>query len=151
MLTKYLFKSPLVHPWKLKFLCQILHNGWMVSGCLVWKLCVFMQWDFWSSWAIVHNQFKVFMKSHIEWIHASFYNFAVLDCILQYWVYFAHKKVDKNTLKVAQKNSNPLFFLTAWSAQTAQTEIVMFPNGAFRPTVYRTGLEIIDSNRWKWH
>ena len=35
----------------------------------------------------------------------------------------------------AQKNSNPLFFLTASSAQTTQTEEFMFQNVAYRPTV----------------
>ena len=35
------------------------------------------------------------------------------------------------------KLSNPLFFLTAWAAQTAQTE--GFQNVAYRPTVYKTG------------
>ena len=41
--------------------------------------------------------------------------------------------------KVAQTNSNPLFFLTAWAAQMAQTEEFMFQNMAHRTTVYRTG------------
>ena len=41
--------------------------------------------------------------------------------------------------------SNPLvetqihfYFLNAWAAQTAQTEEFLFPNVAYRPTVYRT-------------
>ena len=42
--------------------------------------------------------------------------------------------------KVAQKNSNPLFFLTALSCQTTQTEEFMFQNVAYRPSVYRTGV-----------
>ena len=41
--------------------------------------------------------------------------------------------------KVAQNNSNPLFFLTAWAAQMAQTEEFIFQNMAYRTTVYRTG------------
>ena len=41
--------------------------------------------------------------------------------------------------KVAQKNSNPLFFLTALTAQTAQIEEFMFQNVAYRPTVHKTG------------
>ena len=53
---------------------------------------------------------------------------------------FCPQKVEKTPSKVAQKNSNPLFFLTAWAAQTAQTEEFMFQNVAYRPTVYRTGL-----------
>ena len=52
---------------------------------------------------------------------------------------FAHKKLKKPPSKLAQKNSNPLFFLTASSAQMAQTEEFMFQNLAYRPTVYRTG------------
>ena len=41
--------------------------------------------------------------------------------------------------KVAQNNSNPFFFLTAWAAQMAQTEEFMFQNMAYTTTVYRTG------------
>ena len=55
-------------------------------------------------------------------------------------IFFCPKKGEKNTLKVAQKNSNPLFFLTVWAAQTAQTEEFMFQNVAYRPTVYITGV-----------
>jgi hypothetical protein len=50
----------------------------------------------------------------------------------------AHKKLKKTPSKVAQKNSNSLFFLTAWAAQTAQIEEFVFQNVAYRPTV--TGL-----------
>ena len=56
--------------------------------------------------------------------------------------FFALKKLKKTPSKVAQKNSNPLFFLTASSAQTAQTaqtEEFMFQNVAYRPTAYKTG------------
>ena len=53
--------------------------------------------------------------------------------------FFAHKKLKKAPSKVAQKNSNPLFSLTASTAQMAQTEEFMFQNMAYRPTVYRTG------------
>ena len=45
----------------------------------------------------------------------------------------------KTPSKVAQKNSNTLFFLTAWAAQMAQREEFMFQNVAYRPTVYKTG------------
>ena len=34
---------------------------------------------------------------------------------------------------------NPLFLLTAISAQKIQTEKVMFQNVEYRPTLYRTG------------
>ena len=46
-------------------------------------------------------------------------------------IFFALKKLKKPPSKVAQKNSNPLFFLTASSAQTAQTEEFMFQNVAY--------------------
>ena len=52
--------------------------------------------------------------------------------------FFDHTKLKKNTLKVAQKHSNPLLFITAL---TAQTEEFMFQIVAYRPTVYRTGPE----------
>ena len=54
--------------------------------------------------------------------------------------FFALKKLKKTPSKVAQKNSNPLFFLTASTAQMAQSEEFMFQNVAYRPTVYRTGV-----------
>ena len=52
--------------------------------------------------------------------------------------FFFPQKVEKTPSKVAQKNSNPLFF-TASSAQTAQIEEFMFLNVAYRAIVYRTG------------
>ena len=67
-------------------------------------------------------------------------NFLVqtLQCFLKQ---FANKKLKKTSSKVAQKNSNPLFFLTALTAQTAQTEEFIFQDVAYRPTVYyRTGI-----------
>ena len=63
---------------------------------------------------------------------------------LQYFLkqlsFFTPKKLKKTPSKVAQKNLNPLFFLTALAAQTTQTEEFMFQNVAYRPTVYRTGV-----------
>ena len=47
------------------------------------------------------------------------------------------QKVEKTTLK---SRSESLFFLTAWPAQTAQTEELMLQNVAYRPTIYRTGV-----------
>ena len=41
--------------------------------------------------------------------------------------FFARNKLKKTPSEVAQKNSNPLFFLTAWAAQT---EEFMFQNVA---------------------
>ena len=54
-------------------------------------------------------------------------------------MFFCPQKVEKPPSKVAQKNSNPLFFLTAWAAQYAQTEEFMLQNVVYRPTVYRAG------------
>ena len=59
--------------------------------------------------------------------------------IFQKKIFFGHKKFKTPPTKVAQKTSNPLFFLTAQTAQTAQTEEFMLQNVAYRPTVYRTG------------
>ena len=42
--------------------------------------------------------------------------------------FFAHKKLKIPPSKVAQNNSNALFSLTAWAAQTAKTEGLMFKN-----------------------
>ena len=59
------------------------------------------------------------------------------------------QKVEKTTLKVAQKNSHPLFFLLPWAAQTAQTEELMFQIPTYRPTVYRTEAQCIRWIRWE--
>ena len=58
--------------------------------------------------------------------------------------FFCPKKVEKLPSKVAQKNSNPLF---SPFPQMAQTEEFMFQNVAYRPTVYRTGIQIVFFSR----
>ena len=55
--------------------------------------------------------------------------------------FFAHKKLKNHPQKLLRKTQIHFFFLTAWAAQTAQTEEFMFQNVAYRPTVYRTGPE----------
>ena len=65
-----------------------------------------------------------------------------LICSKETCIFFAYKKLKKPPSKVAQNNSNPLFFLTAWAAQMAQTEEFVLQNVAYRPTVYRTGYDI---------
>ena len=64
----------------------------------------------------------------------------MLECLKKK---FAHKKEKKTPTKVAQKYSNPLFFLTASTAQMAKTEEFMFQNVAYIPTVYKTGVNTI--------
>ena len=49
------------------------------------------------------------------------------------------KSWKKHPQKLLRKTQIHFFFLTAWAAQTAQTEEFMFQNMAYRPTVYRTG------------
>ena len=61
----------------------------------------------------------------------------------KFLIFFCPQKVEKTPSKVAQKNSNPLFFLNAWPAQTAQTEEFIFQNVAYRPTVYNIGLNLM--------
>ena len=53
---------------------------------------------------------------------------------------FAHKKLKKTTLKSCSEKLKSTFFLTASTAQMAQTKVFMFQNVAYRPTVYRTGV-----------
>jgi hypothetical protein len=55
--------------------------------------------------------------------------------------FFANKKLKKPPSKVAQKNSNPLFFLFLGCPKTKE---FMFQNVAFRTTVYRTGDEVVN-------
>ena len=47
--------------------------------------------------------------------------------------FFALKKLKKPPSKVAQNNSNPLFSLTAWANEMAETEEFMLQNVAYRP------------------
>jgi putative lipase involved disintegration of autophagic bodies len=55
-------------------------------------------------------------------------------------IFFCPQKVEKNTIKrCSKKLKSTFFFLTASTAQMAQTEELMFQNVAYRPTVYRTG------------
>ena len=46
--------------------------------------------------------------------------------------------------KLLRKTQIHFSFLTAWAAQTAQREEFMFQNAAYRPTIYKTGPDIID-------
>ena len=60
------------------------------------------------------------------------------------WIIFLPTKSWKNhPQKLLRKTQIHFFFLTASSAQMAQTEEVMFQNVVYRPTVYRTGLETL--------
>ena len=64
-------------------------------------------------------------------------------------MFFCPQMLKKTPSKVAQKISNPLFFLTALTAQTEQTEEFMFQNVAYWPTVYRNGeLGIHEKKKW---
>ena len=55
-------------------------------------------------------------------------------------IFFLSTKSWKNhPQKLLRKTQIHFFSLTAWAAQTAQTEEFMFQIVAYRPTVYRTG------------
>ena len=57
--------------------------------------------------------------------------------------FFAHKKLKKTPTKVAQKNSNLLFFLILPEMpKLPKQKNFMFQNVAYRPTVYRTGISL---------
>ena len=61
--------------------------------------------------------------------------------------YFCPQKVEKTTLKdCSEKTQIHFFSLTASTAQLAKTEVFMFQNVAYRPTVYRTGIHLFDSH-----
>ena len=80
------------------------------------------------------------MSGSLFKIH-NYYFFNYFFLILTLFLFFlnkkfyAHKKLKKPPSKVAQKNSN--------TAPTAQTEEFMFQNVAYRPTVYKTGVQMI--------
>jgi hypothetical protein len=86
--------------------------------------------------AYFFNFFQQFQKKTYKGFYCNF-SLRLLKC---FKFVFALKKLKKPPSKVAQNNSNPLFFLTAWAAQTTQTEEFMLQNVAYRTTVYRTGV-----------
>ena len=64
---------------------------------------------------------------------------AVAKKCLKFFFFFCPQKVEKTSLKsCSEKLKSTFFSLTAWAAQTAQTEEVMFQNVALRTTAYRT-------------
>ena len=65
-----------------------------------------------------------------------------LQCFeTKFEIFFCQQKVEKNTLKSCSEKLKLIFFLTASTAQMAQTEEFIFQNVAYRPTVYRTGMQ----------
>ena len=59
----------------------------------------------------------------------------------KFQIFFWPSKAEKTALKSSSEISQiHFFFLTALTAQTAETEEFMFQNVAYWPTVYRTGL-----------
>ena len=78
-----------------------------------------------------------------------------LQYVLNFFFFFAHKKLKKTSLKSCSEKLKYTFFpLLPWAAQTTQTEEFMFQSVAYRPTVYRTGAEMIyicnqNSEHWQ--
>ena len=62
---------------------------------------------------------------------------------------FCPQKVEKTTIQSYSEFSIHFFSLTAWAAQTAQTEEFMFQNVAKRSTVSRTGDKILKKSAFK--
>ena len=56
-------------------------------------------------------------------------------------IFLPSKDWKKHPQKLVRKTQIHFFFLTANTAQMAQTEEIMFQNVAYRPTAYRTGVE----------
>ena len=54
-------------------------------------------------------------------------------------IFLPSKSWKKHPQKLPRKTQIHFFFLTASSAQMAETEEIMFQNVAYRPTVYKTG------------
>ena len=77
-------------------------------------------------------------------------NFLVrtLQCKNKWNFFFLSTKNWKNhPQKLLRKTQIQFFFLTASTAQMAQTEEFMFQNVAYRPTVHRTGLKPISNSK----
>ena len=53
--------------------------------------------------------------------------------------FFCPQKVEKITLKICSKKSNPLFFLTALSCPNCSNRRIHVQNVTYRLTIYRTG------------
>ena len=83
--------------------------------------------------------FRIFWKKN----HFILCNFLVRT--LQYLkknskFFLPRKSWIKYTQKLLRKSHTHFFPLTAWAAQTVQTEKFMIQNVAYKPTVYRTGI-----------
>ena len=79
------------------------------------------------SGSLFFQLFQTFSKKRKKIIKAILCNFSMR--MLKY--FFCQQKVKKPPSKVAQNSSNPLFFLTALTAQMATTEVFMFQNVAY--------------------
>ena len=83
----------------------------------------------------IHNFFFKYQKK--TFIYALFSADATMF-FKKLWLFFLPTKSWKNhPQKLLRKTQIHFFFLTANTAQMAQTEEFMFQNVAYRPTVYR--------------
>ena len=89
----------------------------------------------------IHNYFlKTLKKFVLTLFYATCFS-ADATIFFKEIVFFCPQKVEKNhPQKLLRKTQIHFFFLTASSAQMAQTKEFMFQNVAYRPTVYRTGV-----------
>ena len=92
-------------------------------------LCITFKIKIWVV-AYFFNFSQLFQQQKFFFIKSVLCNFSMrlLKCFFKF--FFALKKLKKPPSKVAQNSSNPLFSLTASTAQMAQTEEFMFQNVA---------------------
>ena len=95
-------------------------------------------------WVVAYLKFIIFFpsikKKKFDFILCNFL-VRTLQCFQKKFKIFLLTKSWKNhPQKLLRKTQIHFFFLTASSAQMAQTEEFMFQNLAYRPTVYRTGV-----------
>ena len=98
----------------------------------------------WAVWAAQGSKEKKVDLSFSERLLSVF--FSKKDRTNHLRFFLPTKSWKNHPQKLLRKTQIHFFFLTASSAQMAQTEEFMFQNVAFRPTVYRTGLLGINSN-----
>ena len=126
----------------LKFQCchSQCYRQWLFKA----PRCITLKIEIWAV-AYFFNFFKLFLKKTTKFIKYILCNFSMrmLKCFLKKFKFFLPTKSWKNhPQKLLRITQIHFFFLTAWAAQTAQTEEFMFRNVVYRPTVYRTGLPL---------
>ena len=88
-------------------------------------------WAVWAAQALREKSGLSFSEQLLRWFFQLFVGTKNFKNLKVFQVLFCSQKVEKITLKsCSEKLKSTFFSLTAWAAQTAQTEEFMFQNVA---------------------